>query len=526
MNIEQTSGYLKKMYDKQTYFDQYGDSVFLFILLTVVVFIVHSYYNVLIRIQPIKEDWLNQRCKPDVIPFAGLINRPENKTITEFTQENFNYCLQNILVPVTSISVEPINYIVNSFQYINDDLVGAINNIRGLFDTVRNDFLSISSDIFGRLINFLIPIQQIIVKMRDTFAKITGVAVSAMYTSLGTYLTLKSLLGSVVSISIKLLIVLVGLIILSFAFLPWLLPMTLSLMSIYVAAAIPLAIIVVFLTQVMGVQVNMGIPSMPSMPAPSCFDKNTLIFLQNGDDKCKPICEVKIGDVLMDGGVVTGIMKLDARDIEMYDLHGVIVSSTHSVKNGDTWMKVGECPYAKPVKNYSEPYIYCVNTNTKILPIFAKKSITCLFFMDWDEVIPIFEMDKHEKRLLTSDVHTYFDGGFSSDVPIVLADKTTVNICDVKVGDILEHGEKVYGVVEIDGQNIFELYRYEKENSASVVGTNIQFCEGNLEEIKAVALDPESEKRLFHLLTNEKTFHVGEIKVGDYNSAIDRFLEQ
>ena len=527
MNIEQSSEKLTKLYGKLSYFDEYGNSVFLFILLTVIVILVHAYFSVMIKIQPIKNDWVNQRCKLNVLPFAGLINKPPDKTASEFTQENFNYCVQNMLVPVTSNSVDPINYLVSSFQVINNGLVDAINDIRIMFDSIRNDFESVSEDVMGRLINFMIPIQQIIVKIRDMFAKVAGVAVSAIYTSIGTYYTLKSLLGSIVTISISLLIALVALIILSFAFLPWLLPITLSLMSFYVAAAIPLAIIVVFLTETMGIPVNMGIPQQPSMPAiSSCFDKNTPIYLYCADEKVKttPISEINLGDVLRDGGVVTAIMKLSTENIEMYNLLGVIVSGDHYVKYLKNWIPVKLHPNARLLKKYKEPFIYCLNTTSKQIPIYSQVR---LFFMDWDEIFPekldtlekIFA-EKEEEDFYLSYIHEYFDSGLSSETMIPMKDKSLVNICDVKIGDILEKGEKVYGLVEIDSSDIKEHFEY-YIGKEILVGSNIKLVK-NLEDFEKRAVDCESGNRkfrLFHLLTDKKSFHLaGGIKIYDYNS--------
>lgn len=526
MNVEQSSEHLKKMYNKLSYFDQYGNSVFLFLLLTIFVFLVHAYYSVRIRIQPIKDDWVNQRCKPNVIPFAGFINKPADKTIAEFTQENFNYCLQNMLVPVTSNAVDPINYLVDSFQELNSGIATAINDIRSMFNSIRGDFFGVSKDVMGRLINFLIPIQQIIVKLRDTFAKITGVAVSAMYTSLGTYFTLKSLLGSIVSVSIKLLIILASLLILSFAFLPWLEAITLALTILFAISVLPLTIISVFLTQNLGIPVDMGsIPSTPTAPAmSSCFDKDTLIFvkhLNGGGDEWKPISDITNGDVLIDGGRVTATMKLDATGVQMYNLYGVVVSSTHYVEHEYEWIYVSQHPDAKKIHNYIQPYIYCLNTTSKIIPIHAKKTCTCLFFMDWDEVY-LDKFDILEKKCLElsggefdlSDIHKYLDSGLDGDTRIVMNDKTVVNICDVLIGSILENGEKVYGVVEIDGLEC-SLYFPKGELEDSLVGSNLKFCGAALEEIEE---NLERVPRLFHLLTDKESFHIGGVEIFDYNS--------
>lgn len=525
MNIEQSSEHFKKMYNKLSYFDQYGNSVFLFILLTIAVFLVHAYFTVLINIQPIKDDWINQRCKPNVIPFAGMINKPPGKTVSEFTQENFNYCLQNMLVPVTSNSVNPVNYLVGSFQYMGDGISGMVNDIRAMFNSIRTDFLDVGEDIMGRLINFLIPIQQIIVKMRDTFAKISAIAISAVYTSLGTYFTLKSLLGSVVQISIQLLIALVSLIVLSFAFLPWLLPITLSLLSIFVSASIPLAIIVVFLTEVMGIPVSTGIPSAPSMPSlSSCFDRTTPIALKSRyAQSYKPIKEIQIGDVLLDGSVVVAVMKLNGVGIRMYDLFGIIVSGSHYVKYDNAWIHVDEHPDAKRITGYSEPYIYCFSTTTKKIHVGGQT------FMDWDDICQVLEEDP---RTATTEIHEYFDSGLGEDAPIVLKDKSCVKIRDVKVGDILEHDEKVYGVVEIDGTTVRNQKYYrvrgkgvevEGMGDREIIGANIYSREKNLEEVEKSVV---REDRLFHLLTTKNSFHVGGIQICDYNSAIEKFLEK
>ena len=96
-NIHTSTNKIKKIYDKLSYFDQYGGTVFLFIILTAIVLFVNGYCSIMTKAQKIKSNWINERCKPQVIPFAGLINKPDDKTITDFTLENFNYFLLNQL---------------------------------------------------------------------------------------------------------------------------------------------------------------------------------------------------------------------------------------------------------------------------------------------------------------------------------------------------------------------------------------------------------------------------------------------
>ena len=165
-----------------------------------------------------------------------------------------------------------------------------------------------------------------------------------------------------------------------------------------------------------------------------------------------------------------------------------------------------------------------MNTTSKQIPIYSQVR---LFFMDWDEIFPekldtlekIFA-EKEEEDFYLSYIHEYFDSGLSSETMRPMKDKSLVNICDVKIGDILEKGEKVYGLVEIDSSDIKDHFEY-YIGKEILVGSNIKLVK-NLEDFEKRAVDCESGNRkfrLFHLLTDKKSFHLaGGIKIYDYNS--------
>ena len=77
------------MYNKKGYFNLYAGDLFMTAFICTLVFVIVSYYHVMNSIQPIKADWVNQKCNPAVIPFAGLINKPSNESILDFTSSNF-----------------------------------------------------------------------------------------------------------------------------------------------------------------------------------------------------------------------------------------------------------------------------------------------------------------------------------------------------------------------------------------------------------------------------------------------------
>ena len=70
------------------------------------------YYHVQNNIQPILDDWSNQRCNPAVIPFAGMINAPTGESALQFTGENFEQCTQTILGEIAQYAFMPIYYLL------------------------------------------------------------------------------------------------------------------------------------------------------------------------------------------------------------------------------------------------------------------------------------------------------------------------------------------------------------------------------------------------------------------------------
>jgi hypothetical protein len=522
-NIQQSTNKLKKMYENIGYFDQYGSQFFLFIILSVVVLLVHSYCSIMLKIQPIKDDWANQRCNPKVIPFAGLINRPPGKSLVDFTQENFTYCIQGILKSITGYAVEPITYTTNVLQSMYLGISKEIQSVRKMINNVRNSMQTISSEIMSRILNTTIPLQQIIIGMKDSMGKIQGVLTAGLFTSLGSYYALKSLLGAIVEFIVIILAVLLALILML-----WIIPLTWPVAalnsSIFLAIAIPLTIIVVFLNQVLGIQSS-------AIPELRCFDSDTKIELLNGN--VVSISEICIGDTLKDEGVVTGKMKVDARNLDMYLLNGILVSGNHFVKSTGKWIHVSEDIRSKKITSYAKQYVYCLNTSSKVIVI---DGIT---FSDWDD---IFDEKLEEKKnyiaktfdldlanVTEKDIHKYLDGGFDSNTMIRLKDNSMKFINDIEIHDILENGECVYGIVEIDGMNVIKQMSCILGKHRHFVGGNkLDFFDKNLGQTSTLNLCHENyyvlkqkSEKLYHLVTDKGTFKVWDILFNDYNSCID-----
>ena len=198
MDKTKSSHEILNMYKDLTYFDNYIGSVLCFIVLIILLFISFSYFQVMAQIAPIKDDWVAQRCSPKVIPFAGIINKPDNMGVIDFTQQNFTYCMQNILTSITGFAVQPLTYITDGLTSLFDELSQALQYMRNILTNIRTSIGSITQEILGRVLNIMTPLKTIIIAVVDSMQKVNGVLTAGLYTSLGTYYTLKSLLGAIV----------------------------------------------------------------------------------------------------------------------------------------------------------------------------------------------------------------------------------------------------------------------------------------------------------------------------------------
>ena len=193
---------INKIYSKTGFLDKYGGSLWATVILGIVFFIAISYYQIYNNIQPLKADWINQRCKPSVMPFAGLINPPDPKKMSafEFTAQNFTGCIQSILADIIGIVLSPFYYLINSFTAILDVLQESVQAIRNILSRIRSAVTSVSQEVMEKILSVLIPIQYIVIKMKDIMNKTQGVMLTSIYMLMGTYQTLIASFGAIIQI--------------------------------------------------------------------------------------------------------------------------------------------------------------------------------------------------------------------------------------------------------------------------------------------------------------------------------------
>ena len=164
-----------KLYENMTYFSQYGFSIFLFIFITLILFLICCFCYLMVRAKSIRADWTNQRCHPYILPFAGFINKPDNMSVSEFTQQNFDFCNQTIFKSGAGEVLKPLTYITNTLANETEHTQNSIQNVRAMFNKTRTNAQTFSTDFMSRLLNGITPLQNNVNQWKNTNAKLNNV---------------------------------------------------------------------------------------------------------------------------------------------------------------------------------------------------------------------------------------------------------------------------------------------------------------------------------------------------------------
>lgn len=253
---------INRLYDKAGYLDLYGGDLYITIFVFVVVFLVISYYSIMSRLRPIKANWVKERCNPSVVPFAGLIHRPEGKSVMEATAENFAECGQNVTRGIAGYALQPLQYLLHTINRMFAEVAGSINSARGMFNNVRGGVMDVGQDVMGRSLNIISPIQQIMASSKAAFGKASGIGASAVYTLYGSYLALKAMIGSIIQFIILILIAMAVIIVILWI-MPWTWPIAAAGTAVFIVMAALLSYVAIIFSQVMKGRVRGKIPKKP-----------------------------------------------------------------------------------------------------------------------------------------------------------------------------------------------------------------------------------------------------------------------
>ena len=519
-NIEEK---IKLLYNTTTnYGNKYGFDIWSTAFILVVFFVVISYFFVQGKFNAIKANWVNERCKPNVIPFAGLINGDESSDSNfDYTGKNFISCTENIVKSLANDAFQPIYYLLNIIQKAVKEFDETINESRELIYKIRHAVSTITQEIYNKMGKIIISIIRVIIIFKDTISKLVGSLMTGMFTLVATSNAMMSFLSVLINGAIEIAIIAAAIII-ALLWNPFMIWLGVIFLAVWLIGAGYTIYLKVWLNEVL----NIASGKLP--PTPSCFDKNTIITLANGKDKY--IADIQLGDILIDYGEVTATMELSSKGQDLYNLDGIIVTGEHRVFSEDGFLIHAKShPNSFKIEDYREELIYCINTTTKNIPI---KSYT---FVDWDDIdiYDIYEIHMNaikrgllNKNFCIKDLHSKLECGFSYDTKIELEDGRSINISELNVNDVLRFGECVTGIVKISADKVENINEYFIDNKYIKCSGNVLINDKELGIINTCSLTGKkiSEKYLYNITTNTGKFSLNSIYIHDYSSGLEQYL--
>lgn len=514
---------INNLYEKNGFLEKFGGSIVMTVIIFLVFFILLSYYYIKSKMTDIQQNWSEEKCNPAVIPFAGLINPPKDGSAMDYTSENFNQCLNNTLEGVADVAMEPVNYSVSMANSFFDGVNDAIDGIRGMLSKIRSDIGDFSKNVMSRILSIIMPLLYTLIKMKDAFQKVNGVMGTAIFSLLGAYDTLRSLMNSIAEIIVMILII-VSIVIyvgigLSYNIFTFPIGITMVVVNtiIFLLILIPFILIEVY----MGELLQLNFPNAPSLP--TCFSGETMVMKQDGT-----LCSfknLKIGDELKYDGKILSIMKLSACGETMYEYQNINVTGQHRIyidknKNKLECIKICDDVRFEKIEN-KEKYVYCVETEENSI------TIGNIVFTDWNDLDEKDDEILHFSNCHENLIHHKYSGGFDKNTMLELMDGECVKISNIEVNSFLRYGERVLGIVKIKADDL-DIHEYEYD-FLKIHGRNIHMVDKNLGVIPTQKMNGkllQRTKYLYHLITDKQRFHINGTMILDYNSCVDCYLDK
>ncbi len=332
--------------------------MFQFVILTIGLFIGVGAIFASSRRQEIIANWKEYRANP-IFLFSAFLFKPDNdlRSRFKFALDNFIDIVDSLVVGLFSIVISPIFKVFNLLAQALKQTLNGFLGMRAIFGNMWRSLMNMVGVFMNRFTYIFHNLRVVMFKLLTAFKRISGVATSAVFAGLSSLYSMLNFIDLIIKIIIIILIVLVIIVIIFFFILAPFVPTILIILGIIVT--------------------TVAAGAVGGMAETFCFGETTPIQTASGESV--PISEIKIGDILIDGGRVTGVMKFLAPKTGMYSLSGTVVSGSHIVYTEEGPCLVNQCSKAIPTE-YSGKYVYCLTTSTHKIKVHDN------WFADWEEL--------------------------------------------------------------------------------------------------------------------------------------------
>lgn len=238
---------INDLYKNRGYLDSYGSDVvwtILFILITIGITGYSTYQSLLGQI---RNNWATNRCNPIYMPFAGVIMPQAGVSAMTTTHENFSYCIKQDTSMIFMIAMMPFEFGIFLIIEFIDTVMTAIMAFMQVIQWLKDQIGGLFASIYTKILSMIVPLIEIVIHLRDALAKINGIAITTLFTTMNIYNTTVSGLLNVMTILTDMLVaviaIIIAMVILSFILMPT--PLFPVGISLYVGAVALLASFVI-----------------------------------------------------------------------------------------------------------------------------------------------------------------------------------------------------------------------------------------------------------------------------------------
>lgn len=157
-----------------------GICFIIFVIIScIIAYSVHSGSSTYIK--HYQDNWDTYRCQPYILPFSGIIKREDGKTIIQSTNSNFAECFGQYFKIHFDSFLSPIYEFFNKIVDVIEDLILSVQNIRQMFNYIRDTTEEQLYDVSDMLYNYGKKMSEAINRVMEIFTMLLHSAEGSLY---------------------------------------------------------------------------------------------------------------------------------------------------------------------------------------------------------------------------------------------------------------------------------------------------------------------------------------------------------
>jgi len=267
------------------------------------------------------KNWDKYRCSPLILPFAGFFGYDPSDT--------FSQCISKNVSDATGPVVKPYEDLFSVMKSTNGNMSSSLQDIRGVMSSLKENVTDSFNNVMTKMGNMGSTAQFLMMKIQAMIQKLLALYVTLLYFAWSMMKGLEAMIKDPVLIGAQ--------------------------------GTIDTAVQLIEKPgkglKAVGKAFKKGGKKIKKA---FCFGPMTRVLLDDG--KFKDMVDIKIGDKLLGGSIVTGTMKFNSKDTYLVDNCGIISTFDHHVLHNGIFKKSGSVPN---VTNYKGPipYLYDIDTS-------------------------------------------------------------------------------------------------------------------------------------------------------------------